>query len=52
MAKLYASEMSVRVCEEPVQIHGGYTKDYPAEKYCVTPSFAQLARAHLRFNAW
>jgi alkylation response protein AidB-like acyl-CoA dehydrogenase len=35
MAKLYASEMSVRVCEEAIQIHGGYgyTKDYPAEKY-------------------
>jgi len=35
MAKLYASEVSVRVCEEAVQIHGGYgyTKDYPAEKY-------------------
>ncbi|MEJ7617012.1 MAG: acyl-CoA dehydrogenase [Pyrinomonadaceae bacterium] len=35
MAKLYASEMSVKVCEEAIQIHGGYgyTKDYPAEKY-------------------
>ena len=35
MAKLFAGEMSVRVCEEAVQIHGGYgyTKDYPAEKY-------------------
>jgi alkylation response protein AidB-like acyl-CoA dehydrogenase len=34
MAKLFASEMSVRVCEEAVQIHGGYGyKDYPAEKY-------------------
>jgi alkylation response protein AidB-like acyl-CoA dehydrogenase len=35
MAKLYAGEMSVRVCEEAIQIHGGYgyTKDYPAEKY-------------------
>jgi len=35
MAKLFASEVSVRVCEEAVQIHGGYgyTKDYPAEKY-------------------
>ncbi|HEY6189353.1 MAG TPA: acyl-CoA dehydrogenase [Pyrinomonadaceae bacterium] len=35
MAKLYASEMSVRVCEEAIQIHGGYgyTKDYPPEKY-------------------
>src|SRR6266404_9392489 len=35
MAKLFAGEMSVRVCEEAIQIHGGYgyTKDYPAEKY-------------------
>ncbi|MBV9210698.1 MAG: acyl-CoA dehydrogenase [Acidobacteria bacterium] len=35
MAKMYASEMSVRVCEEAIQIHGGYgyTKDYPPEKY-------------------
>jgi alkylation response protein AidB-like acyl-CoA dehydrogenase len=35
MAKLYASEVSVRVCEEAIQIHGGYgyTKDYPPEKY-------------------
>jgi len=35
MAKVYASEVSVRVSEEAIQIHGGYgyTKDYPAEKY-------------------
>jgi alkylation response protein AidB-like acyl-CoA dehydrogenase len=35
MAKLYASEASVRVSEEAIQIHGGYgyTKDYPPEKY-------------------
>jgi alkylation response protein AidB-like acyl-CoA dehydrogenase len=35
MAKLYASEVSVRVSEEAIQIHGGYgyTKDYPPEKY-------------------
>jgi alkylation response protein AidB-like acyl-CoA dehydrogenase len=35
MAKLYASEIAVRVSEESIQIHGGYgyTKDYPAEKY-------------------
>ena len=34
-AKLYASETAVRVCEESIQIHGGYgyTKDYPVEKY-------------------
>lgn len=35
MAKLFASEMAVRVCNEAVQIHGGYgfIKDYPVEKF-------------------
>ena len=35
MAKLYASEVSVRTANEGIQIFGGYgyTKDYPAEKY-------------------
>jgi alkylation response protein AidB-like acyl-CoA dehydrogenase len=35
MAKLYASEVAVRIGEESVQIHGGYgyTKDYPAERF-------------------
>jgi len=35
MAKVFASEVAVRVAEESVQIHGGYgyTKDYPAEKF-------------------
>jgi len=34
-AKLYASEVAVKVGEEAVQIHGGYgyTKDYPVEKF-------------------
>jgi alkylation response protein AidB-like acyl-CoA dehydrogenase len=35
MAKLFASEVAVRVANECVQIFGGYgfVKDYPAEKY-------------------
>ncbi|MGE0131221.1 MAG: acyl-CoA dehydrogenase [Blastocatellales bacterium] len=35
MAKLYASEIAVKVAEEAIQIHGGYgyTKDYPPEKF-------------------
>jgi len=35
MAKLFASEIAVRVCDEAVQIHGGYgfIKDYPVEKF-------------------
>ena len=35
MAKLFASEVAVKICGEAVQLFGGYgfIKDYPAEKY-------------------
>ena len=35
MAKMYASEMSVKIADDAVQIFGGYgyTKDFPVEKY-------------------
>lgn len=35
MAKLFASEMAVKACDESVQIHGGYgfIKDYGVEKF-------------------
>jgi alkylation response protein AidB-like acyl-CoA dehydrogenase len=35
MAKMYSSEVCVKVANEAVQIHGGYgyTKDYPVEKF-------------------
>ncbi len=35
MAKMYASEVSVKIANDAVQIHGGYgyTKDYPVEKF-------------------
>jgi alkylation response protein AidB-like acyl-CoA dehydrogenase len=35
MAKLFASEMAIRVSTEAVQIHGGYgyTRDFPAERH-------------------
>ena len=35
MAKMYASEVCVKVASEAVQIHGGYgfTKDFPVEKF-------------------
>lgn len=35
MAKLFASEVSVQIALEAIQIHGGYgfTKDYPVERY-------------------
>lgn len=35
MAKYYASEISVQISTDAIQIHGGYgyTKDFPVEKY-------------------
>lgn len=35
MAKMYSSEVCVKVANDAVQIHGGYgyTKDYPVEKF-------------------
>jgi len=35
MAKLFSTEMAIRLCNEMIQIHGGYgyIKDYPVEKY-------------------
>ncbi len=35
MAKLFASEVAVKVADDGIQIHGGYgfVKDYPAERY-------------------
>ncbi len=35
MAKLFASEMSERVCSAAIQVHGGYgyVQDFPVEKY-------------------
>ncbi len=35
MAKLFSSEVACKICDEGVQIHGGYgfIKDYPAEKF-------------------
>ncbi|MFC5861525.1 acyl-CoA dehydrogenase [Acidicapsa dinghuensis] len=35
MAKLFASEVAVHICDEAVQLFGGYgfIKDYPVEKY-------------------
>ena len=35
MAKMYSSEVCVRVATEAIQIHGGYgyTKDFPVEKF-------------------
>jgi alkylation response protein AidB-like acyl-CoA dehydrogenase len=51
MAKPFASEISVEVCEA-IQIHGGYgyTKDYPAEKYWRDSKLCTIVKVLLRFN--
>jgi alkylation response protein AidB-like acyl-CoA dehydrogenase len=35
MAKLFASEACNRICNNAIQIHGGYgyTQDFPVERY-------------------
>jgi len=35
MSKLFASEAAVRICNEAVQIHGGYgyIREFPVERY-------------------
>ncbi len=55
MAKLYASEIAVRACDDCVQIHGGYglVKDYPAEKGTSgTSSSPPSAKGRARFSGW
>ena len=50
MAKLFASEVAVRVANECVQIHGGYgfIKDYPAEKFYRDVKLVHHRRRHQR----
>ena len=35
MAKLFASEVGMRACNQAIQIHGGYgyLRDFPVERY-------------------
>jgi LAO/AO transport system kinase len=53
MAKLFAGEISVRVCEEAVQIHGGYLairKTIRLRSTGAIRNCARLAKARLRFS--
>jgi alkylation response protein AidB-like acyl-CoA dehydrogenase len=44
MAKLYTSEMAVRICNRALQIHGGYgyTRDLPIERYLRDAKIAEI----------
>ena len=54
MAKLYASEIAVKVAEEAIQIHGGYgyTKDYPPEKYWRDSKLCTIGEGTSVCNGW
>ncbi len=52
-AILLARENAVKVAGEAIQALGGagYTKDWPVERYCATPSCSTSARAPTRSAA-
>jgi len=54
MAKLYASELAVRVSNNAVQILGGYgfTKDYPAEKFYRDSKLATIGEGTSEIQRW
>ena len=53
MAKLFASEVAVRICDEAVQLFGGYgfIKDYPAEKFYRDVKLCTIGEGHQRDSA-
>jgi alkylation response protein AidB-like acyl-CoA dehydrogenase len=44
MAKLYASEMAMRVTTDAIQVHGGYgyIKEYPVERFYRDAKLAEI----------
>ena len=54
MAKLFASELAVRVSSMAVQIHGGYgfTKDYPVEKFYRDSKLATIGEGTSEIQRW
>ncbi len=54
MAKLFASELAVKVSSVAVQIHGGYgfTKDYPVEKFYRDSKLATIGEGTSEIQRW
>jgi alkylation response protein AidB-like acyl-CoA dehydrogenase len=54
MAKLFASELAVKVSSAAVQIHGGYgfTKDYPVEKFYRDSKLATIGEGTSEIQRW
>lgn len=54
MAKLFSSELAVKVSSMAVQIHGGYgfTKDYPVEKFYRDSKLATIGEGTSEIQRW
>jgi alkylation response protein AidB-like acyl-CoA dehydrogenase len=54
MAKLYASELAVKVSSAAVQIHGGYgfSKEYPVEKFYRDSKLATIGEGTSEIQRW
>lgn len=54
MAKLFASELAVKVSSTAVQIHGGYgfTKDFPVEKFYRDSMLATIGEGTSEIQRW
>jgi alkylation response protein AidB-like acyl-CoA dehydrogenase len=54
MAKLMASEAAVRICNEAVQIHGGYgySREYPAERHLRDARVTTLYEGTSEIQRW
>jgi len=54
MAKLFASELAVKVSSMAVQIHGGYgfTKEYPVEKFYRDSKLATIGEGTSEIQRW
>lgn len=53
MAKLFASQTAMNVAIDAIQVLGGYgyMKDYPVERYFVTPKYAKSTKVQAKFSA-
>ena len=54
MAKLFATEASVEIALDAVQIHGGYgyTKDYPVERYLRDAKLGTIGEGTSEVQSW
>lgn len=52
MAKLFASESAVKICDRSMQIHGGYgdSRDLPVERYLRDAKLGEIGEGLRRYS--